>query len=52
MDEEKLKRFDRTGTKHSEETKKKISEAQKGKKRGKYRPRVNKDNKPEGDKQQ
>lgn len=44
MDEEKLKRFDRTGTKHSEETKKKISEAQKGKKRGKYRPRIKKDN--------
>ena len=44
MNEEKLKRFDRTGTKHSEETKKKISEAQKGKKRGKYRSRVKKDN--------
>ena len=37
MDPDKLKKFDRTGTKHSEETKEKIRNALEGKKRGKYK---------------
>jgi hypothetical protein len=43
MDKEKLAKFDHTGKKRSQETRDKISQAQKGKKRGNYKPRVKKD---------
>ncbi len=44
LEKEHLKKFDRTGTKHTEESKEKMRQAKLGKKRGPNKPKTDKNN--------